>query len=198
MTHPGILGSLNPRAPVAPEPQAAVLLGPASGSFLTARLPAAPRAAPRSLTWATGPLLLPRGQARLLLSPVTPRTGGHSRPHSPVPGWTVPGAPRVCREGRQCRTVPSGSPGGRCCVASGGTGQGGAVWPGAARREQRTRMSPGCKRPASLTWAEPPSPGRPGRGEHSLLDGALPGRPPPRQQRVTSVVPADTCSLNDF
>lgn len=106
----------------------------------------------------------------------SPHRWAQQAPH-PRPWLDRPwGSPRV-PGGQAVLHRPSSSPGGRWCVASGSTGQGGAVWPGAARREQRTRMSPGCKRPDSLTWAEPPSPRRPGRGEHSLLDGALPGPP---------------------
>ena len=81
----------------------------------------APRAAPQSLSQATGLLLLPHGQAWFPLSPVTPRVGGQGRLRTPIPGWTVPGAPRICWEGKWWSTVPSDSPGGHWRVASGGT-----------------------------------------------------------------------------
>ena len=125
VTHLGILGFCI-QGHQSPQSLRLPRSGP-SVRVLTGQLAAAPRAAPRSLTCATGLLLLPCGQTRFPLSPVTPRVGGRSRPCTPVPGWAFPGAPHVCREGRQCCTVLSGSPGGRQRITSGSTGQGGAV-----------------------------------------------------------------------
>lgn len=193
VTHLGVLGSLNPRAPVAPEPQAAVFTGPSVRVLPDcAQLPAAQRLFGASHHGTTGPLL-PASLARpgsLCLS--SPHRWAQ-QPRTPSLAGPSLGLPACAGEGRQCYTV-------RLPWWAG-------VWPQAvpARVVQcgpelpgraRTRMSPGCKRPDSLTWAEPPSPRRPGEAS-SLLDEALPG-PPASPAESHLVVPADTRSLNDF
>lgn len=171
-----------------------MLLGPVSGSFLTAQLRLHPeRLLGASHTGHRPPLYLMARPGSLchLSSPASVETWA---PH-PRPGWTVPGgSPRV-PGGQAVLHRPSSSPGGRWCVASGSRPEcaGGPELPA----ESSAHACPqAVSAPDSLTWAEPLPPGGQG-GEHSLLDGALPG-PRPRQQRVTSVVPADTRSLNDF